>query len=245
MIETPREKGGLDEGGFWLSFAACGINKLLFRTSFPKTSNRRRPLTTMRNSTMKSWLLSILLVLCSVTLVHSQRTTVEKNQQQLQKLMSKVGVDVPETSARANQLQTYRELKIRWADATKSATELKPANSEEQTQPPGISIVEDKKRSGTLPHHRSLELSSLHIFVAAVDATNKLRWWSIIPDPRVVRAETKTSTGELRAEIYYVSNVAFIVAFPDDPEIAQLRLYHPVWNGADFDLKPLTIVPTR
>ena len=171
--------------------------------------------------------------------------TVEKNQQQLQKLMSRVGVEVPAIDARSNQPQTYRELKIRWADATKSASELKPANSEEQTQPPSVSIVEDKRRSGTLPRHRSLELSSMHIFIAAVDATNKLRWWSIIPDPRVVRAETKTSTGELRAENYYVANVAFLVAFPDDPEIAQLRLYHPVWNGTDFDLKPLTVVPTR
>ena len=195
---------------------------------------------------MKSffWLLLVLLILCSVTLVQSQRTTVEKNQQQLQKLMSKVGVEVPQIDASANQPQTYRELRIRWAEATKSA-ELRPANSEEQTQPPSVSIVEDKKRSGTLPRHRSLELSSMHIFIAAVDATNKLRWWYIIPDPRVVRAETKTSTGELRAENYYVSNVAFIVAFPDDPEIAQLRFYHPVWNGTAFDLKPLTIVPTR
>jgi len=195
---------------------------------------------------MKSffWLLLVLLILCSVTLAQSQRT-VEKNQQQLQKLMSKVGVEVPQIDARANQPQTYRELKIRWADGTKSATELKPANSEEQTQPPSVSIVEDKKRSGTLPRHRSLELSSMHIFVAAVDPTNKLRWWSIIPDPRVVRAETKSPTGELSADNYYVANVAFIVAFPDDPEIAQLRLYHPVWNGTDFDLKPLTIVPTR
>lgn len=190
------------------------------------------------------WLLSILLILCSVTSVQGQRTTVEKNQQQLQKLMSKVGIDVLAIGARSNQPQTYRELKIRWADATKSATELKPANSEEQT-PPSVSIVEDKRRSGTLPRHRSLEFSSMHIFIAAVDATNRLRWWSIIPDPRVVRAETKTATGELRAENYYASNVAFLVAFPDDPEIAQLRLYHPVWNGTDFDLKPLTIVPTR
>jgi hypothetical protein len=153
---------------------------------------------------------------------------------------------VPEIAARTDQSATYRELKINWADPTKSTTELRSAvNSEQQTQTPKVSIVEDKKRSGTLPRHRSLELSPAHILIAAVDATNKLRWWSIMPDPRLVRSETQTPTGELRGENYYAANVTLVVAFPDDPEIANLRFYHPVWNGTDFDLKSLAVVPTR
>lgn len=192
------------------------------------------------------WSLLALVILCSFTLVQSQRTTVDKKQQQLQKLMSKVGVDVLDVNVRADQVQTYRELKIRWADTAKSTTELRPANSaDEQTPAPSVSIVDDKKRSGTLPRQRSLELSPAHIFIAGVDATNKLRWWSIILDPRVIRVETPTPTGELRGEVYYAANVNFAVAFPDDPEIAQLRFYHPVWNGTDFDLKLLTVVSTR
>ena len=169
-----------------------------------------------------------------------RRQTVQR--EQLKKLMSRVAVDVPENDVRPAQPQTYRELKIRWADSTKSTTELK---SEAQTQIPHVSIVEDKKRSGTLPRQRSLELAPTLMFVAAVDATNRLRWWSIMQDPRVVRAETQTATGELRGQDYYVSNVTLVVAFPDDPEIATLRFYHPVWNGTDFDLKPLTFVSTR
>jgi hypothetical protein len=64
---------------------------------------------------MKSffWSLFALVILCSFTLVQSQTTTVEKKQQQLQKLMSNVGIDVLETSVRTNQPQTYRELKVR------------------------------------------------------------------------------------------------------------------------------------
>ena len=116
---------------------------------------------------------------------------------------------------------------------------------EQQTQAPNVSVIEDKKRSGTLPRHRSLELSPAHIFIAAVDAADKLRWWSIMPDPRLVRGETETSTGELRGDNYYVSNVTLVVAFPDDPDIANLRFYHPVWNGTDFDLEALAVVPTR
>jgi len=183
-------------------------------------------------------LLLAFLLLCPLTLGQDQR----RQREQLRRLMSKVDVDVSENDARTNQPQTYRELKLSWADSTKSTTELR---SEAQTQIPRVSIVEDRKRSGTLPRQRSLELAPTLMFVAAVDASNKLRWWSIMPDPRVVRSETQTATGELRSQDYYVSNVALVVAFPDDPEIATLRFYHPVWNGTDFDLKPLTVISTR
>jgi hypothetical protein len=203
---------------------------------------------------MKSffWPLLAFLILCPFTVAQSQRTTVEKGRretvqrEQLKKLMAKVNVDVPDVDARSDQRPTYRELKVRWTDSTKSTTELRPAaNADAQTQAPSVSIVEDKKLPGILPRQRSLELAPTLMFVAAVDATNKLRWWSIMNDPRVVRAETQTATGELRRQDYLVSNVTLAVAIPDDPEIATLRFYHPVWNGTDFDLKPLTVVPTR
>jgi hypothetical protein len=195
----------------------------------------------MITSTYFLRLLLAFLLLCPLTLGQDQRRqTVQR--EQLRKLMSRVDVDVPENDGRANQPQTYRELKLNWADPTKSTNELR---SEAQTQIPRVSIVEDKKRSGTLPRQRSLELAPTLMFVAAVDATNKLRWWSIMPDPRVVRSETQTATGELRSQDYYIANVTVVVAFPDDPEIATLRFYHPVWNGTDFDLKPLTVVSTR
>lgn len=162
--------------------------------------------------------------------------------EQLRTLMSSVGVEVPAIDAWAIQFPIYRQLKLDWADSAKAATEL---SSEAQTQAPKVSIVDDRKRSGTLPRQRSLELAPTLMFVAAIDASNKLRWWSIMPDPRVVRSETQTATGELHSEDYYRSNVTVVVAFPDDPEIATLRFYHPVWNGTDFDLKLLTVVPTR
>jgi hypothetical protein len=197
-------------------------------------------------------LLLAIFVVGVFTSVRSQRPIVQKNgrdaaqRQELKKLLARVGVDVPAIEARTVQPQTYRELKIRWTDPAKSTNELKPAaNTQEQMQSPSASIVEEKRRSGVLPRNRSLELSPTQIFIAAVDATNKLRWWSIVPDPRVVRSETQSPTGELRSQEYYAANVTLVVAFPDDPEIVNLRFYHPVWNGTDFDLKPLTNVPTR
>ena len=195
----------------------------------------------MITSTIFLRLLLAFLLLCPLTLGQNQRRQIMQREQ-LRTLMSSVGVEVPAIDAWAIQVPIYRQLKLNWADSAKSATELR---SEAQIQAPKVSIVDDRKRSGTLPRQRSLELAPTLMFVAAVDATNKLRWWSIMPDPRVVRSETQTATGELRSQDYYLTNVTVVVAFPDDPEIATLRFYHPVWNGTDFDLKLLTAVSTR
>lgn len=199
-------------------------------------------------------LLVAFLIVGAFTLAKGQSSrAVQKNsrevlqQEQLKKLMTKVGVDVVEISERSNQPQVYREVKIRWTDSSASSdTQTRPSvTAAEQKAAPVVSLVEDKKRSGTLPRHRSLELSPTQLFIAAVNEMNQLRWWSIIPDPRVVRAEFQTPSGELRSEDYYQSNFTLAVPFPDDPRITNLRFYKPVWTGSDFDLKLLAVVPVR
>ena len=193
----------------------------------------------MITSTIFLRLLLALVLLCPLTLGQNQKRQIMQREQ-LRTLMSGVGVDLPAIDAWAIQFPIYRQVKLDWADSAKSTSEL---TSEAQTQAPKVAIVQDWKRSGTLPRQRSLELAPTLMFVAAVDTSNKLRWWSIMPDPRVVRSETQTATSELRSQDYYFTNVTVLVAFPDDPEIATLRFYHPVWNGTNFDLKPLTVVP--
>ena len=195
----------------------------------------------MSTSTFFLRLLLAFLLLCPLAFGQTQRRQIVQREQ-LRKLMSGVDIDVPENDVRANQPQTYRELKIRWSNSSKSPNGL---GTEAQSQTPTSTVFEDKKRSGTLPRQRSLELAPTLMFVAAVDSSNKLRWWSVMPDPRVVRLETPTGNGELSRQDYYVSDVVVAVAFPDDPEISTLRFYHPVWNGTDFDLKLLTVVSTR
>ena len=199
-------------------------------------------------------LLMALSVLCAFTLAQGQTSTVQKNrretlqEEQLKKLLTKVGVDVVEIRARSNQPQVHREVTIRWTDSTKasSGTQGKPSiSAAEQKQAPTVSLVESKQRSGTLPRHRSLQLSPTHLFIAAVNQTNQLRWWTVITDPRVVRAEFQATTGELRSEDYYQTNFTLTAAFPDDPEITNLRFYKPIWTGSDFDLKLLAVVPVR
>jgi len=194
-------------------------------------------------------------LLCAFTLVQGQSpVAVQKNrrnsalEERLKKLMTKVGVSVGDVSAKANQPQAYREVKIRWNDSTSASSDskTKPSISAAgQRQAPVVSLEEDKKRAGTLPRQRSFELSPNQVFVAAVGEANQLRWWSIISDPRVVRAEFQASTGELRSQDYYQSNFTQTVAIPDDPKITNLRFYKPVWTGSDFDLTLLAVVSVR
>lgn len=199
-------------------------------------------------------LLMVLSILSAFILAQGQTSSVQKNrretlqEEQLKKLLSKVGIDVVEIRAKSTQPQIHREVKIRWTDSTKesSGTQGKPSISAvEQKQAPTVTLVENKQRSGTLPRHRSLQISPTHLFIAAVNNTNQLRWWTVISDPRVVRAEFQASTGELRSEDYYQSNFTLTVAFPDDPDITNLQFYKPIWTGSDFDLKLLAVVPVR
>ena len=200
-------------------------------------------------------LLFALSIVCAFTLVQGQSSTAIQNnrrataqEERLKKLLSKVGVDVGGISARGNQPQDFREVTISWTDSTSalSTSQARPSvSASEQKKPPVVGLVGDKKRSGTLPRQRSLQLSPTQHFIAAVNETNQLRWWSIISDPRVVRAEFQASTGELRSEDYYQSNFTLTVAFPDDSKITNLRFYKPVWTGSDFDLKLLAVVPVR
>jgi hypothetical protein len=206
---------------------------------------------------------AVLLLLCFIGPVHGQGTRTDNQaaaastsnakskremlqEAQLSTLLSKVGIKLDESHAISSQPQAYRELKIRWDGSAAALSNLDnnaTASAVDKEPAPGITVVEDKTRTGTLPRHRSLELSPTQIFIAAVDGKNQLRWWSIAPDPRIVRSETQTSGGEISRQDYYLSDLTPSLAFPDDPGIVSLRLYHPFWNGTGFELKLLAATP--
>jgi hypothetical protein len=116
------------------------------------------------------------------------------------------------------------------------------ANLEERSPAGILAIVDSMRRSGTLPRQRSVELSTNQLLVIAVDQNSELRWWTLLLDPRLVRAEVPGATGETGSENYYVMKVDFMVAYPDDPAIKELRFYHPVWTSEEFHLQLLSVL---
>lgn len=165
------------------------------------------------------------------------------NRDRLTVLLSAVGVSVKE-SVLPGRVQTFQEMQIRW-DASGAAPAQGVAVTEQEPFGRVLTVIERRKRTQTLQRQRSLELSTNQVLVVAVNEEQQLRWRSLIPDPRIIRAEFPDAQGALSGQVLYRSRAEFVVAFPDDPTITELRLYHPHWTGSEFTLEPLGVIPIQ
>lgn len=158
-------------------------------------------------------------------------------------LLSAAGVDVgadvkPAAAARA---RSHREVRISW-EADRAALP-RPAAAQYMNAPGRVALARAaERREGGLPKQRSAELSSDHVVVVALDAEGRMRWCGLVEDPRLLRAEWPGADGELTGRVLYKESAEFLVAYPDDDSIKEIRLYHPDWDGRAFSLKPLGAV---
>jgi hypothetical protein len=162
--------------------------------------------------------------------------------EKLASLLAPHGVQVP-TEAQTFETDSYRKLDVRWEI---KAPPQQPMQSEPGRAPAGsLTVKELKIAAGRLPRLRALELAPTQLLVIGVDSNASLRWWHVMTDPRFVRAETVDSTGQLRAYVSYLSRTGFVVAYPDDPAIIELRFYQPEWTGESFALNSLGTLSVR
>ncbi|MDE2180604.1 MAG: hypothetical protein KGJ40_07135 [candidate division NC10 bacterium] len=144
----------------------------------------------------------------------------------------------PPASATA---QAVREVRVRW-DAYIGAPAPQVAPGTEQ--PSNLfTLLERRRVPGLLPRQRNLELSSEQIVVVTVDAQGLEIGRQLIPDSRVLRSEGPGPTGELSGVVLHYAKIELLITLPDDPAIAELRLYHPRWTGTAFVLDLLGIIP--
>lgn len=158
---------------------------------------------------------------------------------QLRDLLTPVGVEVPADLQPRDDAVT-RQLTIRW----QTSTPAKTGAAAEQASG-DFAVTNSRVSVGALPRRRAVELAESEIFVAAVNETGALVWWQVMSDPRLVRAETVSSSGEVSGQALYRSAVDFLIGYPDDAAIKELRLYHPSWTGNQFRLTPLTVINVR
>ncbi len=138
--------------------------------------------------------------------------------------------------------QMVQELRLRWdSPSAVAAGQPKP----DAAPAPHFTPLQRKRTPGSLPRRRSLELSPDQIVVVGLDAQGKEIYRDIMPDPRILRAESPGPTGELTGELLYHASTEFLIAFPDDQEIVELRLYHPRWTGGAFALDLLVSIALR
>ena len=112
-----------------------------------------------------------------------------------------------------------------------------------EAPPPPIqrfAVARSRQLSGPPPRQRSLELSAESLVVVAMDAEGYEIYRVVVPDPRWVRAEDFSPTGEITSsKKYYRSGGEFPVVVPDDARIVKLKILQPRWTGADFVLELL------
>ena len=210
---------------------------------------------TNKNHTTRTALLVVVTLLTGVTTYLAQRTrkdsaparqisqpaVMEKaNQERVRNtvasLLSRSGIKLGSSLSPAN-AQTHRELRIHWQSLGKAESPSPALLKEQQlASESGLTRTASTVRTGALPRERSFELSTDHIFVVGVDEHDAVRWWRLIADPRLVRAEVGRTT-EMQSQNYYLSNADLVVECPDDPVLKQLRLYRPIWNGQEFQLE--------
>ena len=152
--------------------------------------------------------------------------------------MTAVGVHVEEQSL-LPATETYQELRVHLTTAGKtnlSAEELR-------SQPVAVSVLGSVKRNGALGRSRSFELAADHLLLVTVTKDANLRWFSLLPDPRILRSEGPGPTSQLTGGVIFQPNQDYTFNIPDDNQSTELRLYHPRWNGQEFVLVLLTTIP--
>lgn len=100
-------------------------------------------------------------------------------------------------------------------------------------RPPGPPLVRE----------RDPQLAADRLVVVAVDAAGTSIDWRIVPDPRIVRAETPDATGLLSGTVLMYPDVELRVALTASPDTRELRVYQPRWTGEAWVLEPIAVSP--
>ncbi len=166
--------------------------------------------------------------------------------ERLRRLLSAVGVGVDE-AALARPGDAFRGLRISWKTPSLKGSTASALRAEQLSLAVASSVASERRGAGGVRRERSLELTPEHVFVATVDAKSRLRWWSVIPDPRVLRSEGPKAEGddELTGVRLFRPEAEFLVDVPEDAEAAELRFYHPLPEGGEFRLQLLGAVSLR
>lgn len=177
----------------------------------------------------------------AVPLTHNGRAPLPER---VRALLSEAGVEVGPAAQADPSARSHRELKVTW-EADKSALP-RPAAAQDRNAPGRVALAgPPARREGGLPKHRSAEISPTQVVVVALDAEGRLRWCGLVEDPRLLRAEVAGPDGELSGQVIYRESAAFVLHYPDDDAVAELRLYHPDWDGQKFSLELIGAVAAR
>jgi hypothetical protein len=100
-----------------------------------------------------------------------------------------------------------------------------------------VKIIEQHVQPGLPSQQRNPEISDDHIIISAVDAEKKEVFRVNQIDPRLIRAEWEESPGILTTNNFYLNEVNFGIALPNNHNIKNLEIYQVRWTGKDIRME--------
>jgi hypothetical protein len=130
---------------------------------------------------------------------------------------------------------TVQTLRLSW-EVHSAAAPLAPSAIAPRSRIDRLTVLERRSAIGPIPRQRRAEVSSGQVVVTAIDAAGMEKARSVLPDPRIIRAEIPDASGALQGIVLLRPNADFLVTVPGSQDIRELRIYEPRWNGRGFNL---------
>lgn len=159
------------------------------------------------------------------------------NLNHLTSLLSINGISTDETVLLPVRVNQSRTILVRWESVDMSSSEKQFTT--EIAQEGLLSLLKTKSNQGSLTRQRSFELSPNQVLVVMINKNNQMLWWDLKPDPRLLRSESADAAGNISGKTLYLTSAEMPVSYPSDERIAELRFYHPSWDGQSYSLKSI------
>ena len=139
---------------------------------------------------------------------------------------------------------------LRLTDVQQAVRQLAPARGDARNlritwratrATPAMRLRAHRQTPGPVPQQRALELADDRLLVLAVDAAGQIRFWSVIANPRLIRAEFPDASGRLSGRVIERADAELLVDIPADPAIREVRVYTP--QAEDLRLSGTVAVP--
>ena len=139
--------------------------------------------------------------------------------------------------AQVRQMRGIRDVRARWMPLPSAQRALQPAAMDR------ITVLGSRTIPGALRRERRPELSGDRLVIVSVDRNGRELDWRMIPNPRVLRAELPGPGGTLTGGPIETADADLEFAIPDLPEVDRVEIYQPRWNGSEFILTAVGVLP--
>ena len=157
----------------------------------------------------------------------------------LRRLLAPFGISVAETVAAS--AGGWRQIHLSWNRPGPAVRAGEDAPFDRK-----LAVLGERALTEVPARPRSLELGPGQVLVVALDAKRQLRSWSIVGDPRLLRAETTDaqghwvhakSPGVLAGGVGQRALARFSLEIPAGPGVTEIQVFEPRATGDELDVQ--------